>query len=392
MDNITKITVVGSGYVGMSLSVLLATQNHVTVFDIDVSRVEKINKSISTIADSEIDLYLKEKDLSLSATTNMFEAFESAEFIIVATPTNYDHEKNFFDTSSVDKVVNDIIKINPDAFIVIKSTLPIGHTDELQKKHNSKKIIFSPEFLREGKALKDNLYPSRIILGGECDSAKKFSSLLQKSALKNNVETLFMGSREAESVKLFSNTYLSMRVSFFNELDNFCINNNLNTKDIIDGVCLDERIGDYYNNPSFGYGGYCLPKDTKQLIANYEDVPNHLLRSIDISNEARKEFLTKYILENKPNIVGVYRLAMKNNSDNFRESAILGIIDRIKDQNVEVLIYEPEISEKYFKDCIVTNDLIEFKKNSEIIIANRKSDDIAECNDIVFTRDLYQEN
>ncbi len=393
MDKNIKITVVGSGYVGMSLSVLLSTKNDVTVLDIDESRVKKINKKISTIADVDIDLYLKEKNLSLLATTKAKKAFSEAKFIVIATPTNYNHKTNYFDTSSVDQLTNDILKVNSNALIIIKSTLPIGHTEQLQKKHGTKSIIFSPEFLREGRALWDNLYPSRIIIGGNCNLSKEFASLLKKCALKSDIETLFIGSKEAESVKLFANTYLSMRVSFFNELDNFCINNNLNTKDVIDGVCLDERIGDYYNNPSFGYGGYCLPKDTKQLVENFGDGPNNLLSSIDISNEARKDFLVKNILQKKPKVVGIYRLVMKNNSDNYRESAVLGLIERIKaDTDISILIYEPEIEEKSFKECIVLNDLIEFKNKSEIIVANRRSNDIKDCEEIVFTRDIYQEN
>ncbi|MBD41632.1 MAG: UDP-glucose 6-dehydrogenase [Flavobacteriaceae bacterium] len=392
MNNNRKITVVGSGYVGMSLSVLLSVKNDVIVFDIDESRVKKINKKISTIADKDIDSFLKKKNLSIFATTKFEHAISDAEFIIIATPTNYDHKKDYFDTSTVDNTISNILKINSEALIVIKSTLPIGHTDKLQKKYNSKKIIFSPEFLREGKALWDNLYPSRIIIGSKCSLGKEFAALLEESAYKKNIETIFIGSNEAESVKLFSNAYLSMRVSFFNELDNFCIQNNLNPKDIIDGVCLDERIGDYYNNPSFGYGGYCLPKDTKQLVSNYKNVPKELLNSINTSNEARKDFLVKNIIQNKPKVIGIFRLAMKNESDNYRESAILGIIERIQALNLEILIYEPKIKQKTFMECVVVNDLIEFKDKSEIIVANRKSDDIADCDDIVFTRDLYQEN
>jgi len=392
LDKEIKITVVGSGYVGMSLAVLLSKKNSVTVLDINKSRVELINKRKSTVADKEIDLFLKDKSLKLVATLNKKEAYAEANFIIIATPTNYDEKKNYFDTSSVQEVIGDAININSNALIVIKSTIPIGFTDSLQKKYDTERIIFSPEFLREGKALFDNLYPSRIVIGSKNKLGKEFSELLSMSALKKDIITVFTNSSEAEAIKLFANTYLAMRVAFFNELDSFSLHNDLNTKSIIDGVCSDERVGNYYNNPSFGYGGYCLPKDTKQLLASFEDIPNSLIKSIVDSNKIRKDFLAEHILRKKPKVVGFYRLAMKQDSDNFRDSAILGIIDSIKLSGVQIIIYEPDITEDEFIGYDIVKNIFEFKESSDIIVANRNSMELNDCLSKVFTRDVHGEN
>jgi UDPglucose 6-dehydrogenase len=388
----TKITVVGSGYVGMSLSVLLAQHNDVTVLDIDAERVGMINNKQSTVADTEIELFLAEKSLSLSATLDKQDAYKGACFIIVATPTNYDTDTNRFDTSSVDVVVEDALKLNLDALVVIKSTIPVGHTKSLQERFETDRVIFSPEFLREGQALKDNLYPTRIVVGGQCKAGLEFANLLKGGAEKVNVETLFVRSTEAEAVKLFANTYLAMRVSFFNELDSYALAHKLDTKSIINGVCLDERIGDGYNNPSFGYGGYCLPKDSKQLLANYEQVPQTLIEAIVSSNTTRKDFIAGEILKEKPKTVGFYRLVMKEGSDNFRSSAVQGIMKRIKAKGVEVLVYEPTLQELDFFGSEVVKDLVQFRLRSEIIIANRKSAELVDCASKVFSRDIYGEN
>jgi len=388
----TKITVVGSGYVGMSLSVLLAQHNDVTVLDIDAERVGKINNKQSTVADTEIELFLAEKSLSLTATLDKQAAYEGASFIIVATPTNYDANTNRFDTSSVDTVVEDALTLNLDALVVIKSTIPVGHTKSLQEKFETHRVIFSPEFLREGQALNDNLYPSRIIVGSQCQAGAEFAGLLKQGAEKVDVETLFVKSTEAEAVKLFANTYLAMRVSFFNELDSYALAHKLDTKSIINGVCLDERIGDGYNNPSFGYGGYCLPKDSKQLLANYEQVPQTLIEAIVSSNTTRKDFIAGEILKEKPKTVGFYRLVMKEGSDNFRSSAVQGIMKRIKAKGVEVLVYEPTLQELDFFGSEVVKDLVQFRLRSEIIIANRKSAELNDCDSKVFSRDIYGEN
>ena len=374
MVDSAKITVVGSGYVGMSLAVLLAQHNDVTILDIDTSRVDKVNAKQSTVADNEIESFLTEKELCLMATIDKQAAYTNARFIIVATPTNYDPETNRFDTSSVDSVVDDALALNTTALVVIKSTIPVGHTKYLQQKYDTNRIIFSPEFLREGRALKDNLYPSRIILGSQLDVAKAFADLLVQSAEKDEIETLFIRSTEAEAVKLFANTYLAMRVSFFNELDSYALAHDLDTKSIINGVCLDERIGDGYNNPSFGYGGYCLPKDTKQLLANYDQVPQNLIQAIVSSNVTRKDFVAEEILKQKPKVVGFYRLVMKEGSDNFRSSAIQGIMKRIKAKGIEVVIYEPSLYEQTFFGSRVIEDIDEFKQYSDIIVANRRSD------------------
>ena len=388
----TKITVVGSGYVGMSLSVLLAQHNDVTVLDIDVARVNRINDKKSTIVDTDIGVFLAETSLTLSATLKKKVAYEGADFIVVATPTDYDSDTNCFDTSSVDSVVEDALRINHNALVVIKSTIPIGHTRSLQEKFGTKRIIFSPEFLREGHALKDNLYPSRIIVGSLCKEGEKFAYLLKRGAKKNDIKTLFMRSSEAEAIKLFANNYLAMRVSFFNELDSFTLAHELDTRSIIDGVCLDERIGNSYNNPSFGYGGYCFPKDTKQLLANYSEVPQTLIESIVSSNTTRKDFIANEILKKKPRIVGFYRLIMKQGSDNFRSSAIQGVMKRIKAKGIEVIIYEPILEESEFFHSKVVNDLQTFKKMSNVVVANRLTDDIKDVAYKVYTRDLYSEN
>lgn len=387
-----KITVVGSGYVGMSLSVLLAQHNDVTVLDIDSERVDKINNKESTISDSEIEQFLKQNSLSLTATLDKKIAYEGANFIVVATPTNYDLDTNQFDTNTVDSVVEDALNLSPQALVVIKSTIPVGHTRMLQEKFKTNRVIFSPEFLREGQALQDNLYPSRIIVGSHCKSGEEFSDLLRQGAKKQDVETLFIRSTEAEAVKLFANTYLAMRVSFFNELDSYALANDLDTRSIIEGVCLDERIGENYNNPSFGYGGYCLPKDTKQLLANYEHVPQTLINAIVSSNTTRKDFIADEIRKLNPNIVGFYRLVMKADSDNFRSSAVQGIMKRIKAKGVEVIVYEPELEEEEFFGSKVITDLNKFKEMSDVIVANRKADCLKDVEEKCFSRDLFGDN
>lgn len=388
----SKITVVGSGYVGMSLAVLLAQHNEVTVLDIDPIRVDKINNQQSTIADPEIQAYISEKHLSLTATTNKNVAYGDAEFVVVATPTDYDEGNNQFDTSSVDGVVQDALSLNSLATVIIKSTIPVNHTNSLQKMHDTKRVIFSPEFLREGKALFDNLHPSRIIIGSKCDGGRAFANLLVDAAEEKDIDVLFIPPTEAEAVKLFANTYLAMRVSFFNELDSYSLSNSLDTMSIIKGVCLDHRIGDGYNNPSFGYGGYCLPKDTKQLLANYEYVPQTLINAIVTSNSIRKDFIADQILKLKPNIVGFFRLVMKSGSDNFRFSAIQGIMKRVKSKGIEVVVYEPELNEKEFFGSEVISDLEKFKSMSDIIVSNRKSESLNDVDYKCFSRDLFGDN
>jgi len=387
-----KITVVGSGYVGMSLSVLLAQHNDVIVLDIDAERVDRINNKQSTVADDEIDLFLTQKSLSLTATLNNKEAYKDASFIIIATPTNYNLDSNRFDTNSVDQVVEDALKLNIDALIVIKSTIPVGHTKSLQEKYKTDRVVFSPEFLREGQALKDNLYPSRIVVGSQLEAGSKFASLLKEGAKKTDIDMLFIESTEAEAVKLFANTYLAMRVSFFNELDSYALARELDTRSIIDGVCLDERIGDGYNNPSFGYGGYCLPKDTKQLLANYGEVPQRLIEAIVSSNTTRKDFISNEILTRNPRVVGFYRLIMKQGSDNFRSSAVQGIMKRIKARGIEVVIYEPVLKDSVFFKSKVINDLQAFKQMSDVVVANRLMNEIQDVAYKVYTRDLFGNN
>ena len=376
----------------MSLAVLFAQHNDVVVLDIDTHRIKKVNNKQSTVADTDIEMFLAKKELSLSATSDKHVAYEGSSFIVVATPTNYNQVSDCFDTSSVDSVVCDAIEINKDALVVIKSTIPVGHTKSLQKKYATDRIIFSPEFLREGQALKDNLYPSRIVIGSMLDSAKDFANLLIQAAKKSNIETLFIESTEAEAVKLFANTYLAMRVSFFNELDSYALSYNLDTKSIINAVCLDERIGEGYNNPSFGYGGYCLPKDTKQLLANYEKVPQNLIQAIVLSNKTRKDFIANEILKLNPKIVGFYRLVMKEDSDNFRSSAIQGVIKRIKAKGIEVLIYETELSSNNFFGCKVLTDLEQFKIEADLVVANRKAECLKDIDEKIFSRDLFHNN
>ena len=389
MTKKTKITVVGSGYVGMSLAVLLAQHNDVVVLDVDPARVEKVNNKQSTVADAEIEAFLAEKELSLIATLDKQVAYKGASFVVVATPTNYDPDTNRFDTSSVDSVVGDALELNSDALVVIKSTIPVGHTKSLQEKYATDRVIFSPEFLREGQALKDNLYPSRIIVGSQFEAGKAFANLLIEGAEKSDIETLFIRSTEAEAVKLFANTYLAMRVSFFNELDSYALAHDLDAKSIINGVCLDERIGEGYNNPSFGYGGYCLPKDTKQLLANYDQVPQTLIQAIVSSNTTRKDFIADSIIRLNPKIVGIYRLVMKQGSDNFRASAIQGIMKRIKANGIEVVIYEPTYDEAEFFQSKILDSLDEFKNASDVIITNRMSAELDDVEEKVFTRDLF---
>jgi UDPglucose 6-dehydrogenase len=390
--NKIKITVVGSGYVGMSLAVLLAQHNDVVILDVDPERVGKVNIKKSTVADAQIESFLSKKELSLKATLDKNIAYEGASFILVATPTNYSSETHCFDTTSVDSVVGEALEFNSDAFVVIKSTIPLGHTKSLQEKYDTDRIIFSPEFLREGQALKDNLYPSRIIVGSKLEAGKVFANLLIEGAEKNDIETLFIPSTEAEAVKLFANTYLAMRVSFFNELDSYSLAHDLDTKSIIKGVCLDGRIGNGYNNPSFGYGGYCLPKDTKQLLANYDQVPQTLINAIVTSNTVRKNFIADEILKSKPKTVGFYRLVMKEGSDNFRSSAIQGVMKRIKAQGINVVVYEPELDSNKFFDSKVILELDDFKLMCDVIVANRIHDCLKDINYKCFTRDIFGEN
>ena len=386
-----KIAVAGTGYVGLSIATLLSQKNEVMALDIIPEKVEMINKRISPIKDKEIEEFFKNKnkELNLKATLDYKEAFEGAEFIVISTPTNYDDEKNHFDTSSVEDIIQKVISMHINTTMVVKSTIPVGFIENMKQKYNIDNIMFSPEFLREGKALYDNLYPSRIIVGEKSERAKKFANLLKESALKEDIEVKFMNSTEAEAVKLFANTYLALRVAYFNELDTYAEIKGLNTKDIIEGVCLDPRIGNHYNNPSFGYGGYCLPKDTKQLLANYDNVPQNLIRAIVRSNRTRKKHITEMVMRRNPDVVGIYRLTMKKDSDNFRASAIQEIIDRLKLEGVEVIIYEPTLEKTTFNDCKVINDFEKFCEISDVVLANRYEDKLSSIKDKVYTRDLF---
>lgn len=384
-----KIAVAGTGYVGLSLATLLSQNNEVIALDVIPEKVEKINNRISPIKDKEIEEFFKTKDLNLKATLDYKEAFEGAKFIIISTPTNYDDEKNHFDTSSVEDIIQKVISMNINTTMVIKSTIPVGFIKAMKQKYNIDNIMFSPEFLREGKALYDNLYPSRIIVGEKSERAQEFANLLKSASLKDDVEVKFMDSTEAEAVKLFANTYLALRVAYFNELDTYAEIKGLNTKDIIEGVCLDPRIGSHYNNPSFGYGGYCLPKDTKQLLANYDNVPQNLIRAIVRSNRTRKKHITEMIMRKNPETVGVYRLTMKSGSDNFRASAIQEIIDRLKLEGVDVIIYEPTLKAEQFNNCKVINNFEEFSNKSDVILANRLEEELKVVKNKVYTRDLY---
>ena len=384
-----KLAVAGTGYVGLSIATLLSQKNEVYALDVIPEKVDMINKRISPIKDEYIEKYFVEKDLNLKATLDYKEAFKDAKFIVISTPTNYDDVLNHFDTSSVEDIIQKVKSMNIDTTMVVKSTIPVGFIESMKKKYNIENIMFSPEFLREGKALYDNLYPSRIIVGEKSKRAEEFAELLKQGAIKKDVVVKYMNSTEAEAVKLFANTYLALRVAYFNELDTYAEIKGLNSKDIIEGVGLDPRIGDHYNNPSFGYGGYCLPKDTKQLLANYENVPQNIIRAIVRSNRTRKKHIVEMVMRRNPEIVGVYRLTMKTNSDNFRASAIQEIIERLKDEGVEVIIYEPTLKTETFNGCRVVSDFEEFAEDSDVILANRLDDVLKNVKDKVYTRDLY---
>lgn len=384
-----KIAVAGTGYVGLSIATLLSQKNEVIALDVIPEKVQMINNRKSPIRDEKIEEFFATKDLNLKATLDYKEAFEGAEFVVISTPTNYDDKTNSFDTSSVEDIIKKVISMNIDTTMVVKSTIPVGFIKSIREKYNIDNIIFSPEFLREGKALYDNLYPSRIIVGEKSARAEKFANLLKDAALKEDITVKFMDPTEAEAVKLFANTYLALRVAYFNELDTYAEIKGLNTKDIIEGVGLDPRIGSHYNNPSFGYGGYCLPKDTKQLLANFENVPQNLIRAIVRANRTRKRHITEMVMRRDPEIVGIYRLTMKKDSDNFRASAIQGVIERLKDEDVEIIIYEPTLNQREFNGCKIVNDFKLFTEESDVILANRLEDELKSVKDKVYTRDLY---